>query len=159
MRNGHLYEIPAAAPEFVPPLPSPQRDVARLIETAWRMRASDLYFLANRDSVDVAVRQWGEVRRIEKLSADFGRHCITYIKALAGVDIFEKRRPLDGRWHCQCDGQTIDLRISSIPTRFGEGRHAAIVCHRPNRCRRWKISACRPTTSPACEQFSPAPAD
>ena len=120
MRNGHLYPIPAAAPDSLSPLPSPQRDVARLIETAWQMRASDLYLLANRESVDVAVRQWGEVHHVETLAADFGRHCITYIKALAGVDIFEKRRPLDGRWHCRCDGQTIDLRISSIPTRFGE---------------------------------------
>lgn len=126
MRNGHLYASPstvAHAPTAGPPPSaddSPQRDVARLIHTAWRMQASDLYLLPGRESVEVAVRQWGEVRPIEQLSADYGRHCITYIKALAGVDIFEKRRPLDGRWHCQCGGQTIDLRISSIPTRFGE---------------------------------------
>ena len=120
MRNGHVYPAVTQSPEFPQATASPEKDVGRLIQTAWRMNASDLYLLANRKSVEVAVRQWGEVHRIEKLSADFGRHCITYIKALAGLDIFEKRRPLDGRWFCQCDGSTIDLRISSIPTRFGE---------------------------------------
>src|SRR5262249_8105854 len=55
------------------------------------------------------------------LSPDLGRRCISFIKAMAGMDLAETRRPLDGRWVRQADGQSrVDLRISTIPTLYGE---------------------------------------
>ena len=42
------------------------------------------------------------------------------IKAQAGMDIAEKRRPLDGRWIQRIANQQVDLRINIIPTLFGE---------------------------------------
>jgi type II secretory ATPase GspE/PulE/Tfp pilus assembly ATPase PilB-like protein len=50
----------------------------------------------------------------------FGKRCIGHIKASAGMDVAEKRRPLDGRWLTERNGQRIDLRISTIPTMYGE---------------------------------------
>jgi type II secretory ATPase GspE/PulE/Tfp pilus assembly ATPase PilB-like protein len=46
---------------------------------------------------------------------------MSYIKAMAGMDIAEHRRPLDGRWVSPCLGTpTLDLRISTMPTLYGE---------------------------------------
>jgi type II secretory ATPase GspE/PulE/Tfp pilus assembly ATPase PilB-like protein len=82
--NGH-------APTAIQPavLISPDRDVARFIRRAWQARASDLYLLTNDRCVQVTMRQWGVVLPLEQLSAEHGRHCISYIKALAGIDITE----------------------------------------------------------------------
>jgi type II secretory ATPase GspE/PulE/Tfp pilus assembly ATPase PilB-like protein len=52
---------------------------------------------------------------------EFGRRCMAHIKAAAGMDVAEKRRPLDGRWIRRRNGEsTIDLRISTMPTLWGE---------------------------------------
>ena len=55
------------------------------------------------------------------LSGEQGRRLVSHIKAQAGMDLAERRRPLDGRWmHSDPDGSHWDLRISTIPTTFGE---------------------------------------
>ena len=67
------------------------------------------------------MRHLGIVRLLTILSPDLGRRCISYIKAMAGMDLAETRRPLDGRWVRQADGASrVDLRISTIPTLYGE---------------------------------------
>jgi type II secretory ATPase GspE/PulE/Tfp pilus assembly ATPase PilB-like protein len=50
-----------------------------------------------------------------------GKRCIAHIKGMAGMDVTERRRPLDGRWIFERkNGETIDLRISTLPTLYGE---------------------------------------
>src|SRR5262249_60115334 len=50
-----------------------------------------------------------------------GRRGMAHIKALAGMDVAEKRRPLDGRWiYHRETGGTTDLRINTIPPLYGE---------------------------------------
>jgi general secretion pathway protein E len=69
----------------------------------------------------VALRHLGIFQEIATLPAELGRHCLAHIKALAGIDTIEHRRPLDGRWMHDCpDQQRIDLRISVLPTLYGE---------------------------------------
>jgi general secretion pathway protein E len=122
--------------------------VATLVDHAARLGASDLFFSFNDNHVAVAVRHLGIVRLLTILTTDHGRRCTSYIKAMAGMDLAEQRRPLDGRWvreddklpvrEREDDGDSdeddqprrstltgpgigrIDLRVSTIPTLHGE---------------------------------------
>jgi type II secretory ATPase GspE/PulE/Tfp pilus assembly ATPase PilB-like protein len=99
----------------------PEAAVAALIDHAVKLPASDLYIGANENHVAVSVRHLGIVRLLTILSHDLGRRCISYIKAMAAMDLAETRRPLDGRWVRQGDGMSrVDVRISTIPTLYGE---------------------------------------
>ncbi len=100
---------------------SPDKVVALFIEHAAAFQASDVFFGSGNDKVAVAVRHLGIFQEIATLPSEFGRHCLAHIKALAGIDTVEHRRPLDGRWlHERPDHQRIDLRISVLPTLYGE---------------------------------------
>ena len=101
----------------------PESAVAALIDHAVRMPASDLFFSINDNHVGVSVRHLGIVRLLTMLTPEQGRRCTSYIKVMAGMDLAEQRRPLDGRWVRGEDGigaGRVDLRISTIPTLYGE---------------------------------------
>ncbi len=84
------------APDLVGLSPAPA--VAGLIDHAVRMGASDLFFSCCENHVAVSVRHLGIVRLITVLTIEHGRRCTSYVKAMAGMDLAEQRRPLDGRW-------------------------------------------------------------
>ncbi len=99
----------------------PETAVATLIDHAVKLPASDLYFGANENHVAVSVRHLGIVRLLTILSPDLGKRCISYLKAMAGMDLAESRRPLDGRWVRQAEGDSrVDMRVSTVPTLHGE---------------------------------------
>ncbi len=98
----------------------PESAVEALIAHAAGMGVSDLFLCTNETHVSMAVRHLGVVRPIGKMPADLGRRCLAHVKAMAGMDVAEKRRPLDGRWIYEGAKGTLDLRISSIPTLYGE---------------------------------------
>jgi general secretion pathway protein E len=84
------------APDLDQRRPAPA--VAALIEHAARIGASDLFFSFNDNHVTVSIRHLGIVRLVTLLTTEHGRRCTSYIKAMAGMDLAEQRRPLDGRW-------------------------------------------------------------
>jgi type II secretory ATPase GspE/PulE/Tfp pilus assembly ATPase PilB-like protein len=99
----------------------PENAVALLINHVAALRVSDLFFFSNADDVSVAARHLGIQRPIATLPQELGRHCIAHLKALAGMDVVEKRRPCDGRWLLRRpDVSPLDLRISTVPTLYGE---------------------------------------
>ncbi len=99
----------------------PESAVAALVEHASKLPASDLFFTVNENHMAVQVRHFGIIRLLTILTADLGRRCVSYIKAMGGLDLAETRRPLDGRWiHELSTGNRLDLRISTLPTLFGE---------------------------------------
>jgi type II secretory ATPase GspE/PulE/Tfp pilus assembly ATPase PilB-like protein len=99
----------------------PEEAVAQLIEHAGNLVVSDLFFNTNEDHVAVAARHLGILRPISRLPLEMGRRCIAHIKALSGMNVAERRRPLDGRWIFERpSGNWLDLRLSSIPTLYGE---------------------------------------
>jgi len=113
-------EIKAVLHVNVNDLP-PEAAVARLIEEGADLLVSDVFFVANENHVAVQVRHLGTVRLLSILPLDLGRRCMNHIKAVASIDITERRRPLDGRWvYERPSGAPIDLRISTIPTLYGE---------------------------------------
>src|SRR5262249_30361157 len=99
----------------------PEDAVARLIEHASGLEASDLFLTSNENHVAVAARHLGLLRLLSIVPTDLGRRCIAHIKAVAGMDVAEKRRPLDGPCIYQREtGPPLDLRINTLPTLYGE---------------------------------------
>ena len=94
---------------------SVEKAVARLIEYASEIGASDIFLHTEPQGLSA------QVRHLAHVALDQGRKFISHIRACAGMDVTEKRRPVDGRWVFEPDdGSIIDLRINTIPTIHGE---------------------------------------
>lgn len=89
-------------------------------DRAAKLHASDLFFTSEESSVTVAIRHLGLIYQLEKLPTAEGHRCINHIKAMAGIELAERRRPLDGRWIFHRQGRRSDLRINTLPTLYGE---------------------------------------
>jgi type II secretory ATPase GspE/PulE/Tfp pilus assembly ATPase PilB-like protein len=128
--------VPADTPPTTPLPPDferlaraePDAIVPALIEYAAALGASDLYLFANEHDTGLAMRHLGILRPLGKVPSDLGRRCVLFVKAQAGMNISERRRPMEGRWvFPRKDGQSLDLRISSIPTLHGEDATVRIL--------------------------------
>ena len=112
-----------AQPEFDPSLledMEAEAAVDMLIQHAAEMEASDLYLLTDQDSVAVKMRRLGSMSPVANVSHTRGRHFISHIKALSGMDVSDHRRPGEGRWLYDRSSKCLDLRISSVATLFGQ---------------------------------------
>lgn len=94
--------------------------VNALIGTAVTTGASDIHIEPMKDKTKVRMRIDGQL--VEKMEINSAAHTslVARIKIMAGMDIAEKRVPQDGRIETQNEGKSVDLRVSSIPTVFGE---------------------------------------
>jgi general secretion pathway protein E len=112
--------------------PPAEGAVAALLDRAARMRASDLFFAANEEDVAVLVRHLGMVQPLARLPLDLGHRCVAHVKVMAGMDVAERRRPQDGRWvHDQEGMGRLDLRISVLPTLYGEDCAIRLLARHP----------------------------
>ncbi len=94
--------------------------VSKILDHCVTLQVSDVFFSSEETHVAVRVRHWGLLRLVTMMPLDDGRRCIAHIKALSGMETAERRRPLDGRWIYDRDASTVDLRVNSIPTLYGE---------------------------------------
>ena len=95
--------------------------VEALVEQAIQMNASDLFFIREENNLTLAVRHLGILRNLTSVNPMLGQRFIAHVKAVAAMDVAEKRRPLDGRWIYETtDGRRVDIRINTIPTLYGE---------------------------------------
>jgi type II secretory ATPase GspE/PulE/Tfp pilus assembly ATPase PilB-like protein len=100
---------------------SPELSFSVLIDFAVRTGASDLFISTEQDHVEVSTRHLGIVRTIARLPSEHGSRCIHHIRATAGMKFDERRKPQDGRLvRHRADGRTIDLRLNTMPTLYGE---------------------------------------
>jgi type II secretory ATPase GspE/PulE/Tfp pilus assembly ATPase PilB-like protein len=98
----------------------PSQAIEQLAAHAAALGASDLFLLSETDGVDVAFRWLGQIQRLATVSHDRGRRLIGAIKAVAEMDIAEHRAPLEGRWIYRGGGKNLDLRVSIVPTLYGQ---------------------------------------
>ena len=99
----------------------PEGAVSALLDYSVALPASDLFFATQENHVAVSVRHLGVIQMVSVLPAELGKRCLAYLKAMAGMDMTEQRRPLDGRWVREAPGTgRVDLRIGTIPTLHGE---------------------------------------
>lgn len=94
--------------------------LAQIIEQAVHNRASDIHIEPMENQVRIRFRVDGVLH--EAMRHDIGLHAalIARIKIVSGLDISEKRRPQDGRATSIVDRQEYDIRVSILPTVYGE---------------------------------------
>jgi len=94
--------------------------VNSLVEQAVRQRASDIHIEAGPDMVRVRYRVDGVLYSTAKYSLKLLPAIIARIKIISGMDISEKRKPQDGRFSITVDRKEYDVRVSTLPTVYGE---------------------------------------
>jgi MSHA biogenesis protein MshE len=87
---------------------------------AVRARASDIHIEPQDGAVQIRFRIDGELMPQMRLDSKVGPALVLRLKIVAGLDIAEKRLPQDGRFVAQLDGGATDIRLSTLPTQFGE---------------------------------------
>jgi len=94
--------------------------VSQLVTDAVRMNASDIHVEPRSDHVQVRFRVDGRLMTYAQLPKSMQQGVISRIKILADEDIAETRMPQDGRFATEVDDRAIDLRVSTLPTYWGE---------------------------------------
>jgi len=94
--------------------------VDSLIADAIRMGASDLHFETYEKRIRVRFRVDGDLIEQAPLPFKYRAAIISRLKVMADLDISERRLPQDGRIKIKIDDRTVDLRVSVLPTIFGE---------------------------------------
>lgn len=94
--------------------------VNSLIEGAIAVRASDIHFEPREMGLRVRYRVDGRLMDQTDIPRALQTPILARLKALATMDVTESRQPQDGRMDYDHHGRLLDLRVSSVPTVFGE---------------------------------------
>jgi len=98
--------------------------VVRVVDWLWQyafeQRASDIHIEPRREQGVVRFRIDGVLHQVYQIPGGVLAAMTSRIKILARMDVVEKRRPQDGRIKTRTTSQDIELRISTLPTAFGE---------------------------------------
>ncbi len=108
----HLKDLASEAPVI--------RMVNQLIQKAVEVRASDIHIEPFADVLKVRYRVDGLLKEVEAPPVRSTAAIISRIKIMAKLNIAERRLPQDGRIPLRMQGRELDLRISTVPTLFGE---------------------------------------
>lgn len=91
-----------------------------IIEQAVRRRASDIHIEPRSEDIRIRFRIDGDLTEIMNLSRKNLSPIVTRVKIMGKMNIAEKRLPQDGRVETVINDKEIDMRISSLPTVYGE---------------------------------------
>ncbi len=94
--------------------------VNKMIEQAVRERASDIHIEPMETYVRIRYRIDGALREINTYDASMLNAITARLKIMSNMDISEKRKPQDGRITTFVDGSEYDIRVSNLPTCYGE---------------------------------------
>ena len=94
--------------------------VNSVVEQAVRQRASDIHVEAEQDRIRVRCRVDGVLYTTATYSVRLLSAIVARIKIISGLDISEKRKPQDGRFSYTVDHREYDVRVSTLPTVYGE---------------------------------------
>ena len=96
------------------------RYVNLLVRDAYDAGASDIHLEAERSGLTARFRMDGVLAPAPEAPAELHHAVVSRIKLLAELDISERRRPQDGRIRVRLEQRELDLRVSTVPTLFGE---------------------------------------
>ena len=96
------------------------RLVNLIIQRAVESRASDIHVEPFEDQLKVRYRVDGVLTEVEAPPSSSTAAVISRIKLMAKLNIAERRLPQDGRISLRVQGKELDLRVSTVPTLFGE---------------------------------------
>jgi type IV pilus assembly protein PilB len=96
------------------------RLVATTIGAAATKQASDIHIEPQATDTVIRLRVDGMLRDFQRVPRSLQNSVVSRIKILADMDIAERRAPQDGRFMVKISGKKIDLRVSTLPTQYGE---------------------------------------
>ena len=96
------------------------RYVDLILDRAVQAQASDIHFEPFEKDFKIRYRVDGALYEMEPPPRHLALPVTSRIKVLANLNIAERRVPQDGRIQRQIAGKTVDLRVSTLPTQFGE---------------------------------------
>ena len=96
------------------------RLVSEIIQIAMAKHASDIHIEPRAAETAVRIRVDGVLRDLQSIPRNIQTSLISRIKILSDMDISERRTPQDGRFMVSIGSRQIDLRVSSLPTQYGE---------------------------------------
>lgn len=96
------------------------KTVNQFILQAYQSKASDIHIEPRPEGVHIRFRVDGIMRGEQKLPASIHSMLVARIKIMANMNVSERRLPQDGRIKVTLSNVTIELRISTLPTNFGE---------------------------------------
>jgi general secretion pathway protein E len=107
------------------PLDANDAHIVRVVDWLWsyafEQRASDIHIEPRREVGIVRFRIDGVLHQVYQIPAPVLAAMTSRIKILGRMDVVEKRRPQDGRIKTRTlDGDEVELRLSTLPTAFGE---------------------------------------
>ncbi len=108
----HLKDLASEAPVI--------RMVNLIMQRAVESRASDIHVEPFEERLKVRFRVDGVLKEVEAPPVRSTAAVISRIKIMAKLNIAERRLPQDGRIKLQVVGKELDLRVSTVPTMFGE---------------------------------------
>ena len=108
----HLKDLASEAPIV--------KIVNLVIKRAIENNASDIHIEPFRDRLKVRLRIDGILREVESPTQHSSSAVISRIKLMAKLNIAEHRLPQDGRIKLRIQGKELDLRVSTVPTVYGE---------------------------------------
>ncbi len=108
----HLKDLASEAPVI--------RMVNQLIQRAVESRASDIHIEPFADELKVRYRVDGILKEVDAPPVRSTAAVISRVKIMAKLNIAERRLPQDGRIPIRIQGKELDLRVSTVPTMFGE---------------------------------------
>jgi type IV pilus assembly protein PilB len=109
---GHLRAVAEEAPIV--------RLAHSILVQAVRQRASDIHVEPQEREVVVRFRVDGTLHRVMAVPMQAHAALVSRLKIMANLDIAERRVPQDGRIEMTLDGRAVDLRVSTVPSMWGE---------------------------------------
>jgi type IV pilus assembly protein PilB len=94
--------------------------VNKIVAQAIRDRASDIHIEPTDGRIRIRYRVDGALREVLSLPSGVGPELVSRIKVMAEMDIVERRRPQDGQFQMQVDGNAVDVRVATAATIWGE---------------------------------------
>ena len=91
-----------------------------VFEDAVQVRASDIHIEPQEHKLLIRFRIDGQLQLQTEADLKIASALVQKLKLMAGLDISEKRLPHDGRFHVKVRQQSVDIRISTLPTVYGE---------------------------------------
>jgi len=101
-------------------LPPIVRLVNLILSDAARAGASDVHIEPHESQLQIRQRVDGLLHDVLAIPHHLQDATISRFKIISGMDISERRKPQDGRSRLRFEGRRIDLRVSTMPTQFGE---------------------------------------
>lgn len=96
------------------------RLVASTITAASAKQASDIHIEPQATDTAIRLRIDGMLRDFQRIPRALQNSVVSRIKILSDMDIAERRAPQDGRFLVKIAGKKVDLRVSTLPTQYGE---------------------------------------